>query len=478
MRKKLQKYRNLIDSIFDKVAPIAFISSPFANIISLYLTLNKIDIIRKIISWGIIGSFFLICLIRLIVIWKDAKENRTVILKTGIIIYIFLGIYMVSLIITSGDWYIVKKFMLFLLYCIPAFIVALDCGIYHKEISLIKNGCMVGLIIIPGVIFFILKFFGFNFWGDEWDTFGNISYLVLAYGILVVLIFNIAAVYLKVVNSIWEKLGNKISIIVCSMALTVCGSRGVLLSLGVALIAASAVFIIYNRKSWFRVFMRCFGLVLISIFVTLIIVPKNSIGIARVIGLVEEISRGDLEQATKSKESEKIVDRIIEQGGEQSFSEVVKDMTGELEGDKKAETNLQDKYDEKALEAITNGSMGRVYLYKIAIELANDNPILGSGPLAYQRLFETYPHNIILELAADFGYIITGIFVICMAYLAVVFLKSLSRLEERRGVFFLMVAFAVQMMLSGDIYVSVNLIWSIVYLSVTRIIDKKEMIRI
>lgn len=37
--------------------------------------------------------------------------------------------------------------------------------------------------------------------------------------------------------------------------------------------------------------------------------------------------------------------------------------------------------------------------------------LFGLGPLGYQLKYGTSPHNLILECAADFGYIITSLFV-------------------------------------------------------------------
>ena len=480
MKEKLQKYEDILNKMFDRVAPIALISSPFANMIALYLTFDKIELFRRIISWGIIIIFWGICFLHLVSMWKQDRANRRIFFKSGLVMFVFFCVYSVIL-ITSRDSYVVRKFLTFVLYCVPVSVVAIDCGIYHKERILIKSGRIIGFIMMPGLILFDLKFWGLNLFNDGWNTFGGMSYLNLAYSILVILSFNIAGMYLKIESGKWEKFGSYILTVVCSVSLTVCGSRGALLGLALFLVMAAILFI-WVKEGRKRMFFRCHALILLCVCMAIIAVPKDSVGIMRVIGLIDEIKQGDLEQAQNSQESNKIVDKIVEKAGEQSFDETVGGMQGESgieENEEKQEKEKSEEtYNAEMVEAIVNGSMSRVYLYKIAIRLANSNPILGSGPMAYQRMFKTYPHNVVLELAADFGYLATGLIVIFVIYLLINFLKKVPLSSEMRGGFLIMAALPITMMLSGDLYVSIELIWIMTYMFAVKLADKQNVKKI
>jgi O-antigen ligase len=61
---------------------------------------------------------------------------------------------------------------------------------------------------------------------------------------------------------------------------------------------------------------------------------------------------------------------------------------------------------------------GRDFLYKVVIEEVKNNPILGIGLAGDRRLINTYVHNIVLEILANFGTIIGSAFIILLALIS------------------------------------------------------------
>lgn len=61
---------------------------------------------------------------------------------------------------------------------------------------------------------------------------------------------------------------------------------------------------------------------------------------------------------------------------------------------------------------IASASSGRDILYKNAINLGNKNIMFGNGIGSFRKIYETYPHNILLEIYVQFG--LVGILLICL----------------------------------------------------------------
>ena len=85
------------------------------------------------------------------------------------------------------------------------------------------------------------------------------------------------------------------------------------------------------------------------------------------------------------------------------------------------------------------------------------------GPLGYQQKYGTYPHNLILEVLADFGYIIGILFMVSIFYLVVVVFRCAK--YDVRALVLLVIAIGcvVRFMLSIDSYTEPLLIWIITY---------------
>lgn len=97
-------------------------------------------------------------------------------------------------------------------------------------------------------------------------------------------------------------------------------------------------------------------------------------------------------------------------------------------------------------------SSGRIYLYKIAIEMFMEKPILGQGPLGYLNKsgYNSYPHNIILEILCDYG--IIGFIIMSVFFIQVLkgYIKNLKNDGTVNIVFSIFIVKLVELTFSGS----------------------------
>lgn len=107
--------------------------------------------------------------------------------------------------------------------------------------------------------------------------------------------------------------------------------------------------------------------------------------------------------------------------------------------------------------AAADTSAGRVTLYRLAVSMFQERPILGVGTSGFQALSpqlvgaaqaDAYPHNALLQFAAEFGIVGLALFA-SLALLALT--RPLPRGPDRSAVRVLLAFFVLNAMFSGDI---------------------------
>ena len=96
-------------------------------------------------------------------------------------------------------------------------------------------------------------------------------------------------------------------------------------------------------------------------------------------------------QTPAAPQMEKVVDFVVSGKAEEALS------AGQI---------TQGQYDtlvDTSRKLNNTATGGRKYLWTCAFQEIKSAPLTGHGPLAYQSKYGTYPHNLFLELAADFG---------------------------------------------------------------------------
>lgn len=94
----------------------------------------------------------------------------------------------------------------------------------------------------------------------------------------------------------------------------------------------------------------------------------------------------------------------------------------------------------------------RITKYKLAIKEAMKAPITGMGPFGYYFKYSGYPHNFILEIFSELGFIIGGAAILFITFCV---LKLLFKCKKHYEMGLLLVLFAgyfVNLMVSGTVW--------------------------
>lgn len=79
-------------------------------------------------------------------------------------------------------------------------------------------------------------------------------------------------------------------------------------------------------------------------------------------------------------------------------------------------------------KGLASSSSGRNIIYSNAIELGNQNWLLGNGIGKFRYIYETYPHNIFLEIYVQFGSL--GIIILCYFFYKVLYLLLKDKINK------------------------------------------------
>lgn len=115
----------------------------------------------------------------------------------------------------------------------------------------------------------------------------------------------------------------------------------------------------------------------------------------------------------------------------------------------------QEEYDalENFSRTVNNTAMGaRMYLWQSAINEIKIAPLAGQGPFFFQCKYETYPHNFFLELATDFGLILTFAVFLLGLYVFVHLIFLALRFPVYMAFTLYVLTFLPQIMISGSAY--------------------------
>lgn len=104
------------------------------------------------------------------------------------------------------------------------------------------------------------------------------------------------------------------------------------------------------------------------------------------------------------------------------------------------------------------GGSGREALYPEAINNIAEHPFIGLGPLGFINNYNTYPHNIILELMVDYGMIIGSTILVGLFLLVIKFFTISKRNYPTLIMFVVFIAEIIKMLFSSTIF-SNQILW-------------------
>lgn len=438
-----------IKTIIRYLYPVVFLLSIFANTVSYYLTLgNRNEIIRKIISWGII---FLVCGISVGYLLICIKEKRKYVSVFGIPAIMFVGLC-ITLVKEPANMEIIKQILLMMLYGIPALTFAVYAIEEKMGRRLFQNFWIVSIFLLPMYVLFILFVTGTLNLSEEWSNLGEMSYLAISYSALflfsgMVLHYIFGEEFLMLKRKMVYMVLNFIQVIVITKG----GSRGALLIL---LLFVVLTLIVVLVKKWRRK-QACILLGSICVVACIsVCFGKGDLSKVRWNSLLADFTNGKVVSAIQNREEN------VGSEPEREESEV-----GKSEGTESIpqagleNTDDKNKYVE---EFKKSGNMARIYLYKYAIHDIMEHPFTGMGAYGYQLKYGTYPHNFLLHLFVDFGIPMTVLILLWLLRCLYCFVKKGDEVDGIAVILF-SCSLGATIMLSGGIYDSGVFIWLISY---------------
>lgn len=448
-----------LDALVYALLPLAFIGSPFLNCIAFVLDGHRHDVFRSlfVLSIQCVSVIVFLLKIRFLAV-KDGKSRRTI-LAAVLIPLVFGLVYLWAFLTLPDKAMIAKSAVIQGCYlvssCCAVLIICCDQGL--REFLRI---CRVyALIWAPITLYYCIRFYLPSAEYGITDL-GVLSAMPLSYGYLCICLFLILDLIFfgqemkpALRRGLWVLYGLN------CVAATLAECKGSILclfwcSLLTCLISRDSLGFFRRHLAFPTVSLAC-----ILLFST-VLYPNYGVG-NRFTAFLGEL--GGKDQVTVSNEeiqkTQDILNRVTPEqpGGETSQHGDVVDYVKSGKADEDLATGVitAEEYDalrDMKTKLNNTNSGGRLYLWRCAFNEIKSSPLTGHGPMAYQAQYGTYPHNLFLELAADFG-LPAMLAVLVFGLYVLLRLLRLSRdsLYIRAFTFYVF-ALIPQHMLSGSLY--------------------------
>lgn len=406
MKEKLLKY-------VDCMLPICLLGPNFIMII--LWTLNLYN--NRMIRGTALALYLLVFIVKSIDVYITQKEQRKVLFFLCLIPTLWILIFFKTIIQNNFDGLVIGMFRIFIWNCFPVFIFILSIIFEKKESIFIRRMKWFGCILSPIIIYYLGRMMSATTLDYGLINLGPLHYMAIAYLCLPILIFCMLDLLVNNYDKVVLNNLNVALVILLTTAILLTGTRGAYLSV-VIFICTLICYMIVNKIKNRRVFNTIILMIISVGFFSLIWSPPAS-GLWRVNHLVKQVysetternnyslkrdiaevsNKKDLEKSSTIKENtiKGYFNYIILQA---KYSKEKHDITAKL----------MSEYFEKQKRN------SRSILSELAYYEANSSPLLGIGSMAFQLKYGSgfYPHNAILEIAAEWGYIIAGCFVAFM----------------------------------------------------------------
>lgn len=459
-----------LDALTYALLPLAFFGSAFLNCAAFVLDGHRHELFRMLFVLAVQGIGALFALLKVFSLVKQKGRDRRAILAAVWILAVFGILYLWALFTLPDKTAILKNAVVqgcYLVFsCCAVLIVYCD-----RRLREFLQVCRIyALLWAPMVLYYCIRFYLPSAEYGVSDL-GVLSAMPLSYGYLCVCLFLILdLIFFGQEMKPALRRGLLLLYGLYCIAITLAECKGSIL----CLVWCGLLACLVSRDSlgFFRRHLAfpAVSLVCILLFSTLLY-PNYGVE-NRFVAFLGELRGGN--QVTVSneeiQETQDILNRVTPgQPGEKpsqeepsqneqpsqhgSVVDYVK--SGKADEDLAAGVITEEEYNavqEMKTKLNNTNSGGRLYLWRCALNEIEAAPLTGHGPMAYQAKYETYPHNLFLELAADFG---------LPAMLAVLFfglyvLFRLLRLSRDslyiRAFAFYVFALIPQHMLSGSLY--------------------------
>ncbi len=449
-----------INAIITLLMPICLMSSGFVNMILFYFDLQAFDDMRRLISIIILSVFFGLSLIKLIFLCQDNLGERKKIIALCGIPTLWILVFIVAMLQFGIQHTIVFTLGTFGIYCIPAFIFAISIAIERTEETFIKCFKWYALIIAPLMLYYIIRLFITPSFVEKLNNLGTLDYLVLGYTLVPILIFCIIDLFLYKGKNNYL---NIVLIIILWVAIVFTGAKGPLVCMLVFLFFFT-VYVLVQKQKDKTIFWLFTIMAFILLFLLLVYSPPSA-GLYRMNIFINDLKNKNIQSAQMQEKDKELISNLAENASPTKDIQKVLTETPE---------NPQAEGNQTPSLAMVNWD--RMFQYKMAIKEGNNAPFTGLGPMGYTLKYGLYPHNIILELIADFGYLIAILFVLIVLIL-VIFLYRKGKSDKIVACMLLYIISLVPgEMLSSTVYSSVGLLFALGYAcAILKLTSKKKL---
>ncbi|MEN6461513.1 MAG: O-antigen ligase family protein [Syntrophomonas sp.] len=431
--------------------PLCLMSCGFTNMVFYYFGLQAYDDLRRLLLIGILSILFGFSLLKLLILYRDHPKERKKIFLLLLIPAMWIIVYIVAIHRFGIRYQIISNLKSFGIYCIPAFIYAISLAIERTEETFIKAYKWYALIITPLMIYYVMRIMACTSFVYRLNELGkNLNYLTLGYTIVTILVFCILDFYLHPESKWLQAI-----IILLWIACIFTGGKGPLICMLIFLMVFIAYLFVQKQNK--RIFWLLSLMLSILLFFIFIYSPPSS-GLYRVNYLIKDFQNHSFQSSNMAEDDKEIVFNLAQNASpSKSIKEILRENNESSENnDEQKETTLNE-------DNFVYVKWDRMFLYKMALFEGNNAPLTGLGPMGYTLKYGMYPHNILLEIVSDFGYLIAIPFALIILFL--IFILYQRGKNDRIVACMLLYIFSLipAAMVSGTVYYSEGLFFFLGY---------------
>lgn len=450
----MDKFKEIIKNTSDKLMPLCFFSTGFIYIMLWYFNLHQDTSLRKILSIAISTGLSVIFFVRLFILFSEHKMK---IVKLCLIPLVWIISFFLTLINNGINYIALHTMGIFIIYSLPVFVSTIVIALENKEKEFIEKFKWFGIILLPAVVFYLWRIFFTAPMDYSLINLGELNYMGIAYLCLPIVVFCTLDIFSA--NGYSKKsIINDIVVLIFYIALINSGTRGAFLCI-VTFIVALTFYMIIMKKTNRRVTTIIISMIVVYCFFMFIWTPPSS-GLWRSTHLVKEVSMEVNNTNFDSNETQKVIYSLKNKKQDElaNRNHII---------DKIKNTYLKNEIARQTTYDLlrSQNSNARFLLYKIALDEANEKTLTGMGSMGFTIKYGQgfYPHNIFLEILADFGYIATFCFLVFIGY---IFIKLCGWSKKNTLIAYMLIFFVSnipQQMVSGTIYTDKILVMMLTY---------------
>lgn len=475
-----------VDRLMTAFLPLSFLGPGFLNALAYPLGLHSHDTVRTLIVFSVLGIAALFLCLRVLVLFVKAPDLRPPLLAALLVPAVFGLVYLLALAGPEKRVLVLRSAVMEGYYLAAAW-SALVLIAAEKRLRSFLCSCRVcAWILSPIVIFYSIRFYipsiceQMKKAGLSIFYLGSLDYMSLAYTLFSLCLFLMMELFLYGGGSpktqgpaLWVQDAALFALF--SIAITLSGTKGAMLCLALA----GCLLVLYarliKRRRWIG--RACFLLAVLPVLLFSTVLYPQSLGESRSVIFIKQLfsvpsdaldnalDNADgiigktsvhgvastilLADSPVSEEEELLpsLSDIFAVCDYVTSGRLIEDLNQGRISQKEADAYFQ------VYDIMSNTSVGiRMYLFRHSVQEIQTAPLTGQGAFFFQAKYKTYPHNLFLELATDFGLPVT-LLALALGLYAFARLIRASMENTVVGMFLLYVfSFLPQSLVSGTLY--------------------------